>query len=179
MAAYDFIDQNIVASALIQPHDDDSFYNPVGQSHTGFASDGQFYQNGVLQVGHALASWYTEVFGPFRGSTLAFPTYGLILLSPVAMAIYDESTPVSRAQQLPLWMMFLLADGNALANNFNGSIQGYTPSALNYADGVISVTYIPDAGNQPSNSSTPPSAQSHMVVSIDFVKDAVYLDVAL
>src|SRR5271167_3049510 len=105
--AYDFIDQDIVASANIQPHDDDSFYNPVRNQHTGYAFDGSYYRVGVLQPGNPKASWFSEPFGTYRGSTAAFPTYGLILLSPAAMSILDQSTPVLLAGQLPLWMLFV------------------------------------------------------------------------
>jgi hypothetical protein len=89
-------------------------------------------------------------------------------------------------------MQFLLSDSALLTNNFNGSVQGFSPSALAYSDGIVSVTYKPDPGNQetytsgqhPLSSPYPPpypavSAQSHMVVSIDFVTDSAYLDVAV
>jgi len=203
--AYDFIDQNIVASANVQPHDDDSFYNPVRNQHTGFAFDGSYYRVGVLQPDQPKASWFLEAFGPYRGSTAAFPTYGLILLSPVSLAIYDQKTPVQTAYQLPLWMLFILGDGAilgegnfALPDNFNGSEQGFTPGSVCYADGVISVTYAPDPGNQQTYTpgdhpllydpnASPPypapypivSTTSSMVVSVDFTQDRVYLDVAV
>ena len=156
---YDFIDQNIVASCLIQPHDDDSFYNPVRNLHTGFAFDGNHYTLGVVDGltspwvtngGNLQASWWAETGNPYRGDQKNFPTYGLVLLSPVSLVILDQAIPVSVATALPLWMQFLLADNNALANNFDGAIQGFTPSSLCYADGIISVTYVPDLGNQAS-----------------------------
>src|SRR5271157_2954292 len=187
--AYDFIDQNIVASCLVQSHTDDSFYNPVVNSHTGYAFDGNYYSLGVPVNGHQQASWFTE-FGTnaYRGSTAIFPAFGLVLLSPVSLVILDQSKSVTQAAQLPMWMQFLLGDNNALANNYNGSTQGFTPSAVCYADGIISVTYQPDAGNQEYfnhiNTTPPPaiemipvpppapfpavSAYSQMVVSIDF-----------
>lgn len=198
--AYDFIDQNIVASCLIQSYTDDSFYNPVVNSHTGYAFDGNYYSLGVIVNGHQKASWFTEYgTNPFRGDQAAFPAYGLVLLSPVSLVILDQSVSVQLATQLPLWMQFVLGDNNALANNFNGSEQGFTPSAVCYADGIISVTYTPDAGNQqyfnhinttpppPILTLTPPfpapyptvSAYSRMVVNIDFTQDSVYLDVAV
>ena len=193
MAAYDFIDQNIVASCLIQPHDDDSFYNPVRLKHTGYAFNGQYYVLGVQQVGHQAASWWTEfsTAGPYRGDQADFPTYGLVLLSPVSLVILDQATPVAQASALPLWMQFLLGDNNALANNFNASVQGFLPAGLSYADGIISVIYTPDPGNQqsylPANHPIYPpyptpypnvGVISHMVVNIDFVQDSVYLDVS-
>jgi hypothetical protein len=194
--AYDFIDQNIVASCLIQSHTDDSFYNPVANSHTGYAFDGNYYSQGVIQAGIQQASWFTE-YGTnvYRGDKAAFPTYGLVLLSPVSLVILDQTISVSVASALPLWMQFILADNNALANNFNGAVQGFLPASVCYADGVISVTYTPDAGNEPAELGAAPqppflttnlptnypivSAQSRMVVSIDFVRDFVYLDVAV
>src|SRR5271167_2928670 len=147
--AYDFIDQNIVSSCLVQSYTDDSFYNPVVNQHTGFAFDGSYYLQGVLESTHAKASWFTE-FGtnPFRGSTAAFPTFGVILLSPVSLVILDQSKAVQVASSLPLWMQFILGDNNALANNFDSSVQGFLPARVVYADGIISVTYSPDAGNQ-------------------------------
>jgi hypothetical protein len=158
---YDFINQNIVASCLIQPHDDDSFYNPVRNLHTGFAFDGNHYtlgvQDGPASVwvangGNLRATWWSEAQSgnPYRGDQQNFPTYGIVLLSPVSLAILDQSTPVSVATALPLWMQFLLGDTNALANDFNGAIQGFLPSGVCYADGIISVTYSPDSGNQAS-----------------------------
>lgn len=195
--AYDFIDQNILASCLIQPHDDDSFYNPVRNLHTGYAFNGQHYTLGVQDTGSTFAgnlqaSWWTETNNLYRGDQQDFPTYGLVLLSPVSLVILDQGTPVSVATALPLWMQFVLGDYNALANDFNGAIQGFTPSAVCYADGIVSVTYVPDSGNQASYSPGhspvfPPypspyptiGVTSHMVVNIDFTQDSCYLDVAV
>lgn len=148
--SYNFIDQQIVSSCLIQAYTDDSFYFPSsGNQHTGYAFDGSFYSLGVLQSAHPKASWFTE-FGsnPFRGSTAQFPSFGVILLSPVSLVILDQSKAVAAAASLPLWMQFILGDNNALANNFDGSVQGFLPSKVIYADGIVSVTYSPDAGNQ-------------------------------
>jgi len=200
MANYDYIDQNIVASALIQAYNNDSFYNPVANSHTGFAADGTHYTAGVQDLtgsplGPIFASWYLEFFTPNssppvpqRGDLATFPSYGLILLSPAAMTILDESSPVPQANELKVWMQFALADGFMMSDNYvnnlsppQSAIQGFTPSGLSYADGVISIIYTPDDGNQPPTS--PPqsgnSSQTHMVVSIDFSQDLAYLDVGL
>src|SRR5208283_4720672 len=116
--AYDFIDQNIVSSCLIQSYTDDSFYNPVVNQHTGFASDGNYYSVGVLDPTHPKASWFTE-FGtnPFRGNQAQFPAYGIALLSPVSLVILNQGKAVENAVDLPLWMQFVLGDNNALANN--------------------------------------------------------------
>lgn len=146
---YNFIDQNIVSTCLIQAHTDDSFYNPVVNSHTGYAFDGSWYTLGVVDNAHIKASWFTE-FGTnsFRGNQAAFPQFGLALLSPFSLSILNQGTSVAHAEDLPLWMQFLLGDNNALANNFDGSVQGFTPTTVCYADGIISVTYTPDSGNQ-------------------------------
>jgi len=206
-ANYDYLDQNIVATCLIQAYNNDSFYNPAANFHTGFAADGTFYLSGVQQVGAGsppgpiYASWYLELAHPTasgpepsRDASATFPAYGIILLSPVAMTILDESTPVPQANQLKMWMQFALADAYMMTNNYVSAlsppqlaIQGFTPSGLSYADGIISITYTPDSGNQPPVLSGTPdpipqpgdSAQSHMVVSIDFSQDAAYVDVAL
>src|SRR5271167_3672064 len=148
--AYNFIDQNIVSSCLIQSHTDDSFYNPVVNQHTGFAFDGGYYSMGVLDTSHTKASWFTE-FGsnPFRGEQAPFPTFGVALLSPVSLVILDQTKAVAHAEDLPLWMQFILGDNNALANNFDGAVQGFLPTTVIYTDGIISVTYTPDSGNQP------------------------------
>ena len=155
--AYDFIDQNIVASCLIQPHNDDSFYNPTRNLHTGYAFDGVHYTLGVQDTlstfaGNLQASWWTEAQtgNPYRGDQQDFPTYGLVLLSPVSLVILDQSTPVTVASALPLWMQFILGDANALANNFDSAVQGFLPASVCYADGIVSVTYTPDSGNQAS-----------------------------
>lgn len=244
---YDYIDQDIVSTALILPFDDDSFYNPTANVHTGFAADGTHYTAGVQDSGPVFASWYTEfnpnpnsvlvsiadiqiasnivtittsidhnfivnqsvyvtnvgaatfldqallivlsitantitaVFthanysltadtgtvspSPYRGEQQAFPNSGLILLSKVAMTLLDQTN-----RTLPLWMQFLLGDNYAMANNFNGLLNGWTPRDLSYSDGVISIIYTPDLGSV--------TVTSTMIVSIDFVQDSVYLDVA-
>jgi len=192
--AYDFIDQDIVASALIQPFDNDSFYNPVPNSHTGYAFDGKYYRSGIdLTSGYGLspygsslygitvplASWYIEFLNTpnqFRGDKAAFPSQGIVLLSAVSLTILDDTVKVSNANQLPLWMIFLLNDAYALTSNYNSSTQSFTPSGLTYANGVISVLYRPDTGNQ--GGGVPPSATSTLVVSLDFTKDRAFLDVA-
>jgi hypothetical protein len=85
-------------------------------------------------------------------------------------------------------MLFILGDTFALANNWGGVLNGWTPTALTYADGVISVIYSPDAGNLAmsppvfsppvSPPLNPPSTNSIMVVTFDFSQDNVYLDIA-
>jgi len=208
---YDYIHQDIVATALIQPLDNDSFYNPVPNGHTGFAADGILYNAGeVVLTGSppvfTYASWFTEfagsgsppVLNPYRGDQAAFPASGLILLSPVALTILDQSNTA-----LPLWMQFLLNDSYALANNFstgnpnysNQLLDGWLPAGLTYADGIISVIYTPDPGAYQIEGLTgsPPSITGPwaigsvdqvgqgptLVVSIDFSQDEIYLDTAV
>jgi hypothetical protein len=157
---YNYIHQDIVSTALILPLSDDSFYNPTTTGHTGFAHDGSLYSNGAIVPGPIQASWFTEPAGPYRGDGAPFPATGLILLSKVALTILDQSNTA-----LPLWMQFILGDNMALANNFSTSnpnfanqlLDGWTPNSLAYADGIISVTYVPDAGAyQIDGISTPP-----------------------
>jgi len=168
---YDYLDQEIVSSELIVQKDNDTFYHPTLLGHTGFAADGTHYINGIQDLagsppGPVFASWYTETLdNVFRGDQGAFPNAGLILLSKVSMTILDETTSA-----LKMWMLFVLSDAYALANNFNGQINGFTPYSLAYADGVVSVGYIPDPGA---------AIQSNLVISVDFVQDSVYLDVAV
>lgn len=160
---YDYLDQDIQATALIQVRDDDSFYNPL-LGHNGFAYDGTRYTSGVQDAGPVYASWYSEATGPYRGGSATFPKYGLILLSKVALTILDESTTA-----LTLWMQFLLNDTYAMTNNYSGGTVGFSPKSLSYADGVLSVTYLPDEGS---------TVSSKMVVTFDFTQDKTYLDVA-
>ncbi len=165
---YNFLGQSIITSCLIQIRDDDSFFNPVALQHTGFAYDGNHYTGGVLSLAGsppvAQASWYLENPSLFRGVERAFPTAGLVLLSPAAMSIFDDSSV-----PLTLWMGFLLGDGLALSDNYTygAEIVGYTPSAVQYANGIITVTMTPDPGS---------ANQSILAVNIDFGQDTAYLD---
>ena len=169
---YDWIDQDIVASTVIQPLEIDSFYNPVSKNHTGYAFDGLYYENGMSSSPAVYASWFTEFLNtpnPYRGSSAEFPNLGLILLSKVALTIIDQSTG-----QLNLWMQFLIQNLFAFPDNFSSErypLIGYTPSKVTYADGLVSVTYLPDEGVI--------SIKSPMVVTMDFVQDIVYLDVSV
>ena len=162
---YDYLDQDIQATALIQVRDDDSFYNP-SLGHNGFAFDGTRYTAGVQDAGPIFASWYTESAGSYRSTLQTFPKYGLILLSKVAMTILDEST-----RDLALWMQFLMNNTNALTNNFSGGNIGFTPQSLCYADGIVSITCVPDEGAT--------DITSKMVITFDFSQDRSYLDVAV
>jgi hypothetical protein len=186
-ASYNWIFQDIVASTLISPTTADSFYFPVQNQHSGFAIDGQLYVNGILIASPTpipspyqsyQASWLTEFLtapNPFRGSSAQFPSAGLILVSPVAMTILDATV-----NPPALWMQFLLADGGgngfsyAMTDNYNASLQGFTPSGVNYSDGIVSVIYTPDAGNQDGGGGT----TSNLVLTVDFSQELIFLDVA-
>jgi len=184
---YNYINQSMVASCLIQPKDIDSFYFPTSQSHTGYAWDGTLYSAGVQQAGPVYASWYSEGQGTYRGVLKTFPQSGLVLLSKVALTILDGSSlPIN------LWMLFLLQNtlvdptsasptGFALVDNFNSELNGWSPSGLAYADGVLSAIFTPDYGNKSlvSSDSTSFNVNSIMVINIDFSQDRVYLDVAV
>jgi hypothetical protein len=179
---YNYINQPIVATALIQLSDSDSFYLPEENGHTGFAFNGVYYNAGYQGSPPQTASWYTEGAGPYRGPSAPFPSYGLILLGRANLTILDESTPA-----LSLWMTFLLNDNLLLTDNYAldnpnyspPSLIGYTPSGLAYANGVISVIYSPDAGAEDIGDSPPGGSASTMVVNIDFSSDSAFLDVAV
>src|SRR5208282_2643054 len=134
MATYSYLTQSIQSTCLIEPKDIDSFYNPIVQNHTGFAWDGTLYSAGVQQPGPIYASWYTEGQSVYRGKLQTFPQDGLILLSKVALTVLDASTAA-----LSLWMQFLLQDHYALSDNWNNTLNGWVPSSVIYADGVVSV----------------------------------------
>lgn len=178
---YNFINQPIQSTCLIQQSNSDSFYFPELNGHNGFAFNGSYYENGVEVISPpTVASWYAEGSGPYRGVTGSFPAYGLVLLGRANLTILDESSPA-----LALWMTFLLGDNLLLANNFAldnpnypSSLIGYTPSRLTYANGIISVTYVPDAGAEDIGLSPPMGSASNMVVHIDFTQDTAYLDIA-
>ena len=203
MNNYAYLTQSIQATCLIEPKDDDSFYNPTTLGHNGFAWDGTLYFDGVQQMTISspptpiYASWFTESPGVYRGDLSTFPRAGLVLLSKAALTILDETTSA-----LTLWMQFLLqsnflnpntsppvvAGSYALSDNFNGELNGWLPSGLAYADGVLSVVYSPDPGNWvgvviSSPPMSPPTTiynvDSNMVINIDFTQDKVYLDVAV
>lgn len=179
MAAYNYLNQSIQATCLIEPKDIDSFYNPITLGHTGFAWDGTLYSSGVqVQVSDSpvYASWYTEGQNLYRGLEQSFPQAGLVLLSQVALTIFDTSN-----DNLALWMQFLIQDQYALADNWNYALNGWLPSGVLYTDGVVSVTYIPDPGSETGISSTSGAynVNSNMVVHIDFTQDKVYVDVAV
>jgi hypothetical protein len=166
--AYDFINQQIQSSLLILPKDNDPFFNPTQLALTGFAFDG-FYYDGGVRTGKQ-SSWFLEPQSTYRGILPSFPQAALVLISDVALTILDETNPVTMSSQLPLWMLFLLQDFQALANNFNSSLIGFTPVGLSYGAGILVVNCSPDPGS---------SIQGNLAINVDFVQDAVYLYTAL
>jgi hypothetical protein len=169
--AYDYINQEIQSSTLIVPKDNDPFFFPTQLAFTGYAHDGNLYDNGVRANAifppyTALqASWFTEPQGEYRGPLQTFPTASLVLLSKVAMTILDETQ-----SSLPLWMGFLLSDAFALTNNFENALIGFTPTIVTYASGKISVESVPDAGS---------AIQAITAIIFDFTQDSVYLYTAI
>ena len=188
MAIYNYISQSIQSSCLIEAKDIDSFYYPITQNHTGYAVDGTLYSNGVQVqtpvvtspptsppvTSPVYASWFTEGQSPYRGALQNFPQTGLVLLSQVALTIMDGSTPT-----LTLWMQALIQDNFALGNNFNSALNGWTPTGLVYADGVISVICTPDYGNKNGVDGSTYDIASNKIIHFDFVQDSIYFDVAL
>lgn len=169
--AFNYTDQDIIASLTIGVKDVDPFYNPETNGLTGYAYDGNYYLNGVIQPLVSKATWATEAAGEFRGDGDLFPVNVLILLTKTSLIILDQSTPTSNVGNIPMWMIFLLADNYALANNFSGGLNGWTPSGVSYANGKLAVNYKPDSGNETDT--------SPLCVTIDFTTDGVFLDVAV
>jgi hypothetical protein len=62
---------------------------------------------------------------------------------------------------------------------FNAALNGWHPSGLAYADGVLSIVYSPDTGNQVGAYGSSYSLTSNLIVNMDFAQDKVYLDVAV
>jgi hypothetical protein len=168
---FNYLSQSIIATLSIEKKNNDVFYNPELQpSYNGYAADGFLYSNG--QVTPASASWATEPFGSYRGSSAAFPNSVLLLLSNTSLAVLDETS-----HNLNLWLLALLSDSYALSNNFalgsiahsySQTLQGFQPRGLTYANGVISVIYNPDPGSIAINGT--------LVVNLDLAQDRVYLE---
>lgn len=158
---YAYRTQPVLASELCFERDADSFFNPVGLRHTGFASDGVLYSAGVAQPG-TVASWFSEPQGDTRGPLATFPAQALVIVARASLVILDATTDA-----LTLWMLFYFGDTLALANNAQSATAGYLPSAVSWSNGLLSITMQPDAGSTP---------QAPVVLTIDFVEDSVYSD---
>ena len=143
--------------------DADSFYNPVGLGHTGFAFDGNSYTAGVL--GTTKASWFLESQSITRGVLTEFPTQILVLVDRASVTILDATS-----QALNLWMIFLFADQNAYADNSQQTTAGYIASSVTWDNGLLTIGMTPDAGS---------TAQAFEAITFDFVQDQVYLDTSI
>lgn len=162
--AYDYLSQPIITSALCFLRDVDSFFSPASLSHTGFAFDGQPYTAGTPSGG-AVASWFSEAQGDTRGPLATFPTQTLVLVSQTSVSILDATS-----EALNLWMIFYFEDNFAYADNSQGQDAGYVAATVTWANGLLSITMKPDAGSTP---------QAAVVLTFDFVQDAVYADTSV
>lgn len=155
--------QEILGSAMFEAKISDGFFYPVECALTGFAYDGLLYQNGAdaSSGGAARASWYTEAPGPWRGDRAAFPQRGVILLTDAGLSILDLDS------KWALWMSFLRGDTLAFTHNALGTIAGFVPQEVTYANGRVMVALAPDPGSD---------FKSPTTLVFDFVQDAVYMD---
>jgi hypothetical protein len=163
VGAYSFLAQPVITSSLYVQLDADSFYNPVGLAHTGFAFDGNSYTNGVL--GETQASWFLEPQSTTRGVLQEFPTQILVLVDRASVTILDATTTA-----LNLWMIFLLGDQNAFADNSQATSAGYVASSVTWDNGRLTIGMTPDAGS---------AVQSFEAITFDFVQDQVFLDTSV
>jgi hypothetical protein len=162
LSTYTIVNAPIINSLLIFEKDFDSFFAPATYEHTGYANDGFWYNQGFVNTGR-VASWSSETPGSFRGENPSFPSSVLAVLGASSLILFDitENTPA-------LWLTSLLGDSLALASNINQQVGvGYTPSDLSWANGLLSVNYVPDPGA---------SLKTTITVTFDFTRDQVYLD---
>lgn len=157
---YDFLNQPIITSALCFQRDADSFFNPTGLGHTGFAFDGNSYTSGVL--GEGQASWFTESQSGTRGPSSAFPTQILVLVGRASLTLLDATT-----DNLNLWMLFYFADQNAFGDNTQGTVSGFIAANVTWTNGLLTVALSPDPGSP---------VMAAVSFTFDFVQDAVYFD---
>ena len=162
MSNYAMLIQPATASTLIWQKSNDSFFNPVGLNHTGFAADGFWYSGGT-QNPNRVASWFSEAPSTTRMGT-AFPPQALVLLSRASLTLFDQSEAA-----LNMWMVFYFADDLGLTDNFEAQTIGSLPTGLTWANGVLSVIYTPDAGSPNQNA---------IALTIDFTQDDIYLEIA-
>lgn len=163
--AYNYIEQSVIASLSIAEKDDDSFYSPVLLSHTGFAADGYFYNQGVVNLTQQ-ASWFTEPVSGQRGPAAAFPSNVLVILSQASMSMLATVN-----EQIILWMLFYYLDQGALPNNFTTSTASFTPQSLAWGNGRLSLVSAADPGSSFNG--------PYAVLTLDFVTDQAYIDCSL
>jgi hypothetical protein len=157
--AYDYLDQPVLSSLIIQKQEMDSFFSPALLGHSGFSADGLYYVNGIVNP-QLQASWYTETAGTERSSAQAFPDRTLVIASRASLALLSAVT-------MELWMLFYLGDDKALRYNPTGVQLSYTPSGLSWANGLLTLNLTADAGD---------STQAPYALTIDFTRDQVYAD---
>jgi len=158
--SYSYLNQPVLASLLCFQLDNDSFFSPEANGHTGFAFDGCQYAGGVK--GTAQASWATEGQSVDRGPLATFPTAALILVSRASVAILDATQT-----NTPLWMLFYLSDVYGYVDNVAGGEAGYLAKDVSWGNGTLTITMQPDAGALP---------QSPTVLNISFVADGFSVD---
>ena len=163
--AYDVLGQSVNTSLLIGVKDDDSFFNPTGLVHTGFAFDAKHYTAGVLDVGHAAPSWAAEGESATRGPLVAFPEQVVVVVSEASFALLDATTDA-----LNLWMLFYLCDFFAYPSAFPNEVATFQPVSATWAAGKLSIT-------MQAVSSAP--AYATAVLTYDFAADTVYADYSL
>ena len=157
--------KDVLASCLIQTSQADQFFNPEACGLTGYAYNGTYHQGGVpvpLQ-----ASWFNEAPSAWRGQQAAFPQQAVVVLTDAGLSILD------RAKNLEMWMLFMRGDMLAYTNNFLANMKvpaGFTPRAVTYQNGIVSVLQYPDAG----------SAYTWVfALHLDFLHDIVYADCSI
>jgi hypothetical protein len=163
--AYQYLSQPVLASLSFGVKDDDSFFNPTGLGHTGFAFDTNHYTAGVLDAGHAAPSWTAEGSSATRGPLAAFPEQTVVVISEASFAILDATTDA-----LNLWMLFYLCDFFAYPSTFAGDVASFTAESATWASGLLSITL-----KAVSSASTFAGA----VLTYDFAADSVYVDYSL
>jgi hypothetical protein len=162
---YNYLEQSVIASLTIAEKDDDSFFSPVLWQHTGFAFDGNYYDQGLLVAG-TQASWFTEPVTAQRGNSAAFPDNVLVVLSVASLSMLNTSNDT-----ISLWMLFYYMDTGAFPNNFTSGIASFSPQSLAWGNGRLSVVSAADPGS--------PFNGPYAVLTFDFVADQVYMDYAL
>ena len=155
----------VVSSRLITAENNDGFFNPVVDSHTGYAWDGSLYQNGAIVTAAPKAAWYLETPGPFRGATPGFPKEGLILVTDAGLSIID-----TKDDTYTLWMLAIRGDSYGFTHNFSGDIQGFRPRGVAYQNGRVILTLSPDVGAE---------IQATAFLILDFVLDRIYMEQAV
>lgn len=147
-----------LASCLIDMSDGDAFFHPEEQGLSGFAANGSRYVAGVATLD--LASWFTEGPGVGRGGAPGFPERSMVLVTDVGVSILDM-----REHPYNLWMLFQRCDEFGYVGNPFSDARGYTPAAVNYAQGKLIMQMSADAGSV---------EDLDLFLTFDFVQDSIY-----